>query len=150
LGLSSAGAGFPPIEVEVAQTPEEENDAVNVNVVAETSLGAQDITVSIPSNATIVRVLAMARISIMNNTATAQKIDLRLDVEGVTLFDQDDVVGFPAADGASATYTIVEDATDEVTSNGQEVTLEAFATLSAAASVRFQVEYFLFITYRLS
>jgi len=121
-----------------------------VNVVAETSLGDQNITVSIPSNATIVRALAMARISIMNNTATAQKIDLRLDVEGVTLFDQDDVVGFPAVDGASATYTIAEDATDEVTSNGQEVTLEAFATLSAAASVRFQVEYFLFITYRLS
>ncbi|GAH32067.1 unnamed protein product, partial [marine sediment metagenome] len=50
---------------------------------------------------------------------------------------------------ASGAYLISEDATDEVTTDDQVVTLEAFATLSAAASVRFQVQYFLFVTYRM-
>ncbi len=85
----------------------------------------------------------------MNDSVTAQKIDLKLEVEAVTLFDQADVIGFGAVDGASGTFIIAEDATGEVTADAQVVTLEAKATLSAAASVRFQVQYYLFITYKM-
>jgi len=151
--LTAARAGYldylPNQRVEVAQVPATQNAVAVLNTTNETTLGSKDITVDIPTGATIESVIALARISIMNDSATAQKIDLKLNVEAVTLFNQADVVGSPAADGASSIYTIAEDASDEVTSIGQVVTLEALATLSAAASVRFQAQYFLFITYRM-
>lgn len=137
-------------QVETAQVPAAENDVVVVAVTtADQSLGPKDITVDIPNGATIVSVIATARVNALNNSVNAQKIDLKFSVETVALFDQDDVVGFGAVDGATATFLIAEDATDEVTTDGQVVTLEAFATLSAAQSVRFQVQYYLFITYEM-
>ena len=151
--------GFPPqgtdgrtglLEIEKSFAPTDENEAIPLNTTDETSLGPKDITVDIPAGAQIVSVIAMARINIMNNAATAQTIDLKLNVEGTTLFNQTDVVGFGAVVGASAVYVIAEDASDEVTDNGQVVTLEALETLLNSASVRFQAQYYLFITYRLS
>jgi len=152
--------GFPPqgtdgrtslLEVERSLAPTTENPAVTIAVnTADQSLGPKDITVDIPAGAQIVSVIAMARINIMNNAATAQTIDLKLNVEGTTLFNQTDIVGFGAVLGASAVYVIAEDASDEVTDNGQVVTLEALETLLNSASVRFQAQYYLFITYRLS
>ena len=146
--LYSAGAPV-PATVEISQAPDSENPALSIAVIAETSLGSRDITVNLPSGATITSVIALARINIMNNAATAQKIDLKLEVEGVVIFNQTNVVGFGAVDGASGGYVISEDASDEVTADGQVVTLEAFATLSAAASVRFQAQYYLFINYKM-
>jgi len=67
----------------------------------------------------------------------------------VALFEQVNVIGFPAVAKGSGSYVIAEDAIDEVTEDGQVVTLEAKATISAAASVRFQTQYCLFITYRM-
>ena len=137
-------------QLEKSQAPETENDVVAWAVTtADRSLGPKDITVDIPPGAEIVSVIAMARINLMNDSANAQKIDLKFDVEAVTLFDQSQVVGMGAVDGASEVYVIAEDATGEVTVDGQVVTLEAFATLSAAESVRFQVQYYLFITYEM-
>lgn len=136
--------------LEISQAPAAENAVVVVAVTtADQSLGPKDITVDIPEGAVILSVVAAARVNILNNSANAQKIDLKFSVEAVALFDQDDVVGFGAVDGAAASYFIAEDATGEVTADGQVVTLEAFATLSAAQSVRFQVQYYLFITYKM-
>ena len=137
-------------QLEKSQAPAAENAAVAIAVTtADQSLGAKDITLDIPAGATIISVIALARINIMNDSANAQKIDLKLDVETVTLFDQDDVVGFPAVDGDSTVYVIAEDAGGEVTADAQVVTLEAFATLSAAQSVRFQAQYYLFTVYKM-
>lgn len=136
-------------EYEISQAPDSENDAVPVATTDETSLGSKDITVDIPIGATITKVIAVARINIMNNSATAQKIDLKFEVESVVLFSQTDVIGFGAVDGASGCYVIAEDTTGKVTADAQVVTLEAKATLSAAASVRFQAQYYLFITYKM-
>lgn len=142
--------GIDIIEFEKCQAPAAQNNAVAIAVTdADQSLGSKDITVDIPADATIISVIAVARINIMNNAATAQKIDLKFEVEGVVLFVQTDVLGFGAIDGSSAAYVIAEDATDEVTADEQVVTLEAKATLSAAASVRFQAQYYLFITYKM-
>lgn len=141
---------FKTVEFEKCQSPPSENAAVTIAVTtADQSLGAKDITVDIPAGATIISVIALARINIMNNSATAQKIDLKFNVEGVTLFNQTDVVGLGGINGTSAGYVIAEDASDEVTADGQVVTLEAKITLSAAASVRFQAQYYLFITYKM-
>lgn len=137
-------------EYEISQAPESENAAVSIAVItADQSLGPKNITVDIPAGATITKVIAAARINIMNNAATAQKIDLKFEVEGTVLFNKTDIIGFGDVDGASASYVIAEDATDEVAADEQEVTLEAKATLSAEASVRFQAQYYLFITYKM-
>jgi len=147
---SLLAADFDITEFEKAQAPVAENAAVAIAVTtADQSLGPKDITLDIPAGATIISVIALARINIMNDSANAQKIDLKFSVETVALFDQDDVVGFDAVDGASLVYVIAEDATDEVTADAQVVTLEAFATLSAAQSVRFQAQYYLFTTYKM-
>jgi hypothetical protein len=143
-------AHFDLSEFEIAQCPAAENAAVTIAVTtADQTLGSKDITVDIPAGGTIISVIALAKINIMNNSANAQKIDLKFDVEGTTLFGQSDVVGFGATDGASAVYVIAEDASDEVTADAQVVTLEAFATLSAAQSVIFSAQYYLFITYKM-
>ena len=138
------------VEFEKCQAPDTENAAVEISVTTpDQSLGSKDITVDIPANGIIVSVIAAAKINVMNNAETAQKIDLKFEVEGTVLFNQTDVIGFGATEGASVVYMIAEDASDEVTADGQVVTLEAKATLSAAASVRFQAQYYLFITYRM-
>lgn len=143
-------AHFDLAQFEICQVPIAENDAVAVSVTtADQSLGAKDITLDIPAGATIISVIAMAKVNIMNNSANAQKIDLKFDVEGTTLFDQDDIVGFGDTDGTSAVYLIAEDASGEVTADAQVVTLEAFCTLSSANSVRFQAQYFLFTVYKM-
>lgn len=143
-------AHFDLAEFEKCQAPAAQNNVVVVNVTTDDQpLGPKDITVDIPADSTIISVIAVARINIVNDSATAQKIDLKLEVEAVTLFDQADVIGFGAVDGASGSFIIAEDATGEVTADAQVVTLAASATLSAAASVRFQVAYYLFITYKM-
>ncbi len=143
-------AHFDLTEFEKCQAPAAQNNVVVVNVTTgDQALGPKDITVDIPAGSTIISVIAVAKINIVNDSATAQKIDLKLEVEAVTLFDQADVIGFGAVDGASGTFIIAEDATGEVTADAQVVTLAASATLSAAASVRFQVQYYLFITYKM-
>lgn len=143
-------AHFDLTEHEISQAPVAENDVVEINVTtADQSLGSKDITVDIPAGATITKVTAVARINIMNNSATEQEIDLKFEVESVVLFNQANVVGFPAINKGSGSYVIAEDATGEVTADGQVVTLEAKVTLSAAAAVRFQAQYYLFITYKM-
>ena len=143
-------AEFGIVEYEKAQAPDTENPADEISITAaDQSLGSKDIIVDIPSGASIISVIAVARINIMNNAATAQKIDLKFEVEGTPLFDQTDVIGFGAVEGTSAVYVIAEDASDEITSDGQVVTLEVKVTMSAAASVRFQAQYYLFTTYRM-
>lgn len=145
-----ATAHFDIGQFEIAQAPVAENAAVTVTVTtADQSLGSKDIVVDIPAGGTIISAIAMAKIYILNNSENAQKIDLKFDVETVTLFEQDDVVGFGATDGASAVYVIAEDASDEVDTDGETITLEAFATLSAAESVIFSAQYYLFITYKM-
>ncbi|GAI09488.1 unnamed protein product [marine sediment metagenome] len=112
-------------EFEKCQAPATQNAAVAIAITdADQSLGSKDITVDIPADATITSVIALARINIMNNAATAQKIDLKFEVAvdggaAVALFSQTDVVGFGAVDGASAAYVIAEDASDEVTADAQ-------------------------------
>jgi len=141
-------AGSPrPAEFEKCQAPVSENPAVTIVANTEQPLGSNTITVTLPTGAIITSVIALARINIMNNAATAQTIDLRFNVEGVNLFNQNNILGFGAVVGASANYVIAEDASDEVTANDQIVTLQAFATPLNATSVRFQAQYYLFITY---
>lgn len=93
-------------------------------------------------------------ITVMNNTANAQKIDI--DVKGrkvtgpwSTFFSQDDCIGFPAADGATTGIVPLQDVTalvDVAASYGFKCTI----TQSAAQSVRYTTQHILIVTYRMS
>jgi len=94
-----------------------------------------------------------AFITVMNNTATAQKIDVDVygRVEGGTwikFFSQDDCIGFPAADGATTGLVAMQDVSTLVTEAGT-YGFKCTITQSSAMSVRYTTQYLLIITYRM-
>jgi len=112
------------------------------------TLGSRNIAVALPSGASRVRAIALALIHIANRTANAQNIDLLLNVEGTTIFNQNTVVSFAGAEG-SAFASIVQDCTAQVTGSGT-FSIEAQARISAAQNVTFTVEYLIFVQYKMS
>jgi len=112
------------------------------------------ITVALPTGATIRRVILAAFITVMNDTANAQKIDI--DVQGRvaagvwnTYFTQDDVVGFPAADGATTGLVALQDVSALVTAAGS-YGFRLAVTQTSANSVHYTTQYLLIVTYRMS
>jgi len=123
---------------------------VDISVTAaDQSLGSETINVRLPLGARIVSAIAVAIIQVMNDAATLQKIDLDLEVDGTNVFSQDDCVGLPATDGASAAFTIIQDVSAIITTTGNH-TLEAKTTLSDAHSTHFTTQYALIIIYRMN
>lgn len=112
------------------------------------------ITVSLPTGATIRRVLLLAVITAMNNTSTEQKMDVT--VQGrkgaggwSNFFSQTDCIGFGAVDGATTSLVALQDVTalvDVATGYGFRLTVNQ----SAANSVRYTTQYLLVVTYRMS
>lgn len=122
----------------------------DINVItADQSLGSQTFNVTLPSDATIVAAIAVALIQIMNDVATVQKIDVKLEVDGNVVFNQSDCVGLAPADAASATFTIVQDVTSIITTTGNHI-LQGKVTLSDAHSTHFTTQYALIVLYRKS
>lgn len=112
------------------------------------TLGSRNITVALPTGASRVRAIALALIHIANRVPEAQEIDLRLNVEGATVFEQNDVVSFGSAEG-STVVTIVQDCTAQVTGDGT-FSIQAYAQLASAHNTTFTVEYLIFVQYRMS
>jgi len=125
----------------------------DISVTTPTDTTELTITVSPPSGASIVRAMLAAFVTAMNNTATAQKIDV--DVKGrvsggawSTFFSQDDCMGFPAADGATTGLVAMQDVSALVTGAGTygfKLTIQQ----SSANSVRYTTQYLLVVTYRM-
>lgn len=112
------------------------------------------ITVALPTAATIRRVVLAAFITVMNDTANAQKINI--DVQGRvaaggwnTYFSQDGVVGFPAADGATTGLVALQDVSALVTAAGS-YGFRLAVTQTSANSVHYTTQYLLIVTYRMS
>lgn len=130
-------------------------DALNdIAVTTPTDTTEKEIVVSLPTGASIVKVMLAALITVMNNTANAQKIDV--DVKGrvsggswSTFFSQDDCLGFPAADGATTGFVPTQDVTTLVTGAGT-YGFKLTITQSAAQSVRYTTQYVLIVTYKMS
>ena len=127
-------------------------DAIAVTDATDTT--EKTITVALPTGSSIVRVMLAAFITAMNNTANAQKIDI--DVKGrvsgggwSTFFSQDDVIGFPAADGATTGMVPLQDVSALVTS-AQTYGFKCTITQSSANSVRYTINYLLILTYKMS
>jgi len=126
----------------------------NIAATGEQTTTERTISVTFPTGATRRRVLLLALITAMNNTANAQKIDLM--VQGrkgaggwSTFFSQDDVIGFGAIDGATTNIVAVQDVTALVDTAGS-YGFRFSVNQSGANSVRYTTQYLLVITYRMS
>ena len=127
------------------------NDIAAVGPTVTTEL---TITVSLPSGASIVRVMLTAFLTVMNDTANLQKIDV--DVQGRvsgeswnTYFSQDDVLGLPASDGVTTGFVALQDVSTLVTAAGT-YGFRLQVTQSSANSVHYTTQYLLIITYKMS
>jgi len=112
------------------------------------------VTVTLPSGATRRKVFLLALITVMNNTSTAQKIDLMVQGrKGAggwnTYFSQDDCIGFGTVDGATTSLIAVQDITalvDVAATYGFRFSVNQ----NQAQSVRYTTEYLVVVTYRMS
>ena len=130
-------------------------EALNdISVTGEQPTTERTITVTLPTGASIRRVLLVAVITAMNNFAQAQKIDVT--VQGrkgagswSDFFSEDDCFGFGAIDGATASLVAVQDVSalvDAAASYGFRLSVNQ----SATQSVRYTTQFLLVITYRMS
>lgn len=141
-------AHFDVVEREKGFSGDEHFEDISVTT-ADQSLGSETINVVLPTGASITFATAIAVISIMNDAATLQKIDLDLEVDASSVFSQDDVVGLAAVDGASASFLIAQNVSTIITAVGNH-TLEAKTTLSDAHSTHFTTQYMIIVAYRMS
>ena len=110
------------------------------------------ITVALPPNAVIVRAMLLADITIMNDTATAHKINLDVDARPqagawANYWTVDTVVGFPAADGATTGMTCIVDISALVNAAANYGFRFTVNQSGGANSVHYTTQYVLVITY---
>jgi len=124
-----------------------------INVIGPTNTTERQITVALPPGSSLVRAALYALITAMNNTATAQKIGFQVQARPAggswsPFFNQANVIGFGAVDGATAAPPpLGQDVSSVVTGPGT-FGFRVAITLSAAQSVRFTTQYVLIVTYR--
>jgi hypothetical protein len=139
--LEEMDIGFP--------SPEALDD---INVAAATPTTERQITVALPSGAGIRRVTLIALITAMNNSVSAQKIDVTVQgrVSGGAwnnYFSETDCMGFGAVDGATTGLVAAQDVTALVTGAGF-YGFRCQITQSAAQSVRYTIQYILIVSIR--
>jgi len=126
----------------------------DIAAIGPTNTTAMNIVVVIPAGATIRRAMLAAFITVMNDTATLQKIDV--DVQGRvplgawnTYFSQNDCIGVPNVDAATTGFVPVQDVSAMVNAAGT-YEFRCAVTQTAANSVHYTINYVLIITYRMS
>lgn len=139
-------------EVEIEFPTDEVLD--DISVTGEQTTTERTATVAMPPNATIRRVLLVSIITIMNDSANPQKIDVTVQGRKGSgswsdYFSEDDVVGFGAIDGATTSLVAVSDISalvDEDATYGFRLSVNQ----SAAQSVRYTVQHVAVVTYRMA
>lgn len=127
----------------------------NIALAGDQNTSELTITPELPEGAVIRRVLLLAVTTIMNNTATAHKIDVTVQGrKGAgawnNYFDEDECIGFGAVDGASTSLVTLQDVTalvDEAATYGFRLTVNQSG---GANSVHYTTQYLLVVTYRMS
>jgi len=126
----------------------------DIAAVGPTNTTAMPIVVVIPAGATIRRAMLAAFITVMNDTATLQKIDV--DVQGSlppggwnTYFTENACIGVPNVDAATTGFVPVQDVSALVNAAGA-YSFRCAITQTAASSVHYTINYILIITYRMS
>jgi len=140
---------FPILKAEFEEAYCSDESQVTLNTTgSDQSLGSKNLTVALPTGASVVRAITAAIIIVKNATDTEQSIDFNLKVAGVTIFSQNGVLAFTAAKG-STPITLAQDCTAQITGNGTYA-LEAEAQISAAQNVTFTTVYLLFVQYKMT
>jgi len=126
----------------------------DINTIVYTATTECPITVALPTGASRRRVLLLAVITMLNNTANAQKIDIQVQGrKGAgawnTYFDKTDCVGFGAVDGATTSLVTLQDVTALIDTAGN-YGFRCQVRNSVAQSVRYTTQYLLVVTYRMS
>jgi len=126
----------------------------DIAAIGPTNTTAMPIVVVLPAGATIRRAMLAAFITVMNDTATLQKIDV--DVQGSlppggwnTYFSQNACIGVPNVDAATTGFVPVQDVSALVNAAGT-YEFRCAITQTAASSVHYTINYVLIITYRMS
>lgn len=158
MSFGSSGAPSPVTvnvaygEVEIEFPTAEALD--DISAIGEQTTTERTTTVTLPTGATKRRVLLASLITIMNDEAQAQKIDVT--VQGrkgagswTDYFSQDDVVGFGAVDGATSSFVAVSDISALVDGDGS-YGFRLSVNQSAANSVRYTVQHIVVVTYRMA
>ena len=121
---------------------------------------AQDIAVAIPAGASIRRVVILALVTALNDSATGpMKIDLEFQGKaaaaawpGTTLWTQDDVIGFAAMEAATTSIVLVARPTPAnalITAAGT-YNFRVVITNPTAGNIRYTTQFLAVITYRMS
>lgn len=126
----------------------------DISLTGEQTTTERTTTVALPSGAGIRRVLLISVITIMNDTANAQKIDVTVQGRKAaggwnSYFSQDDVIGFGAVDGATINLIGISNIStlvDEDETYGFRLSVNQ----SGAFSVRYTVQHIVVVTYRMS
>ena len=108
-------------------------------------------TIVLPGSAVKKEVSLVALITAMNNSATLQKIDVQVEAKPAggswhALFSQDDCIGLPAVEGATANLPAISDITNHVPTYGL-VEYRCSINQSAASSVIYTIQYVLVYKY---
>ena len=111
-----------------------------------------EIIVALPPGAAIVRAMLLADVTIMNDTATAHKINLDVDARPqggawANYWTVDTVVGFPAADGATTGITCSVDVSALVNAAATYGFRFTINQSGGANSVHYTTQYILIVTY---
>lgn len=126
----------------------------DIVAIGPTNTTEKTIAVSLPDGARIVRAMLAAFITIMNDSANAQKINV--DVQGrisggawSTFFSQDAFIGVPAVDAASTGMVALQDVSGLVNAAGT-FGFRLSVVQTSANSVHFLSQFMLILTYRMS
>ncbi len=126
----------------------------DIAVATATDTTEREITVSLPSGASIVRAMLAVFLTAKNATANAQDIDISVSgrLSGgtwttfITLLDH---LGLPNIDRATTGDVLLADVSTLVNAEGT-YGFKCTITLSSANAVRFKTQYILLITYKIS
>jgi len=158
-GLASIRTGVQNVETDVNLAEEEikfTSDEVldDIAAIGPTNTTERTITVTIPAGSTIRRVVLAAFITVMNDSANAQKIDVtvqgRVPPGGWNnYFSENDCIGVPNVDAASTGLVALSDVSALVTIAGV-YGFRLSVTQTSANSVHYTTQYLLLVTYRMS
>jgi len=125
----------------------------DIIAIGPTNTTEMTITVALPTGATIRSAILAAFITVVNDTANIQKIDI--DVQGRvaagawnTYFSQNACIAVPAVDGSTTGFVPTQNVSALVTAAGN-YGFRLAVTQSSANSVHYTVNYILIVVYRM-
>ena len=131
-------------------------EALNdISATGEQATTEKTVPLSLPAGAVLKKASLMTIITAMNNTASAQKMDITVQARKGAgafgdYFSQDDIIGFGAVDGSTTSLNAISDITALIDDLGATYGFRCSINQSSANSVRYTIQHVLIICYALS